>query len=227
MDDRISGMKSSRIAVYPASVIPLNGLLAGSLGRRVIELFGFKGATFEGGEAQLSLGSIQVEEDEIVVLDAKMSEKRMVVSVEGTSRRADAVAAVLESLLMGDKPRVAPRVVVYETSCLAKLDFEWGALVSKQLGSFIENTLRPSVENAGARPRVAHAQVALMLKYNTPEDLEQYGISLSHKMFVVGLAPQAPPDDRLYITQSPTKSDEHLRMLLELETMLADKQEVA
>ncbi len=227
MDDRISGMKSSRIAVYPSAVIPLNRLIAGSLGRRVVELFTFKGATFEGGEAHLSHGSIQISEEEIIVLDAKMSEKRMVVSVEGESRQADAVAKILEGALVGDRPFVAPKVVVYETACIARLDFEWHALISKRLGDFVDNTLKPSVEAAGSQPKITHAQISLMLKYGTSEDLDQYGISLSPKMFTVGLAPQAPPADRLYITQSPTRSDEHLRILRELEAMLAGKQEAA
>ena len=225
--ERIADLRASRVAVYPTPVIPIARLLAGSLGKQLMETLGFGVARAEGGEVHLGQGSISIDGEEIIILNLQMNDRRVMLTVEGTSAQADAVAQAIKMMVAPEDAWPAPKVVVYETACTARLNFGWQQLVSGGLRDFVEDSLKPSAGSMGETPEITRVDVVMNLKYATPKSLAEYDISLSPKPFIVGVAPQTPPDDRIFRTQSPTTSDEHLRLLGALEAALADKQEAA
>ncbi len=204
-------MRSGMFAIYPAGAIPVDRIVAVT-GEAIKKDFGFNAALFKEGEVEFNHGS----SSGAAVISAAFGPRRAKIVVEGTSDQADAVLVELMGRIFEGSAPPEPLVVVPETTTVAVLEFDWEALYSDALAESLKSLISAST-TSGAAPRVTDPAVTLLLKFQTPEDLDDHGIELSPKLFRIALMPNTPPRERRYAVTTPTRSEDHVRVVEELE----------
>ncbi len=213
-------LRSERVALYPPSALPLNKILAGSYGSRISEEFAFTNA-IRGEEAvEFKGGSVEIDESEVIVLSMKFDDRSLRFTIEGTADETDRVADVLAQIVfeIGEVPD--PIIVVPATGCTVELDFEWTAIYSAAFVSFLEDRVKPAASKGDTEARVAVALAQFQFKYQTPLSLDEQAVMLSPTNFTIGPEPRRPLSDRRFVANSPTRSEEHLRLLEGLEAAM-------
>lgn len=221
----VRGLTSERVAILPPGDMPLNGIIAGRQGAAVRQLLSPQAARVESDGVALQHSCWTYEEREILIPSVKLEGRRMLVTVEGSSDDADLVADAILSAISGDDAPAEPVAVVYDTTCRATLDFDWQELFSPKLMALIGRSALPAFAVGGKEPRIVGAQALFVLRYRTPEELEERAVGLSPKNLSIAPEPQRPLAERRYVTQSPSRSEEHLRLLEELEAALVNNEE--
>ena len=208
----IDEMRSGLVALYPANAIPIDRIVAVT-GEGIKEGFGFNAALIKEGELEFSHGRV----GDTTVMSAAFGPRRAKIVIEGTSDQADAVLAEFMGRIFEGADPPDPLVVAPETTTISVLDFDWAALYSPALAESIDETINASA-TGGIVPRVADPSVTLMLKFQTPAELDDHGIELSAKLFRIAPVAKAPLKERRYMVTTPTRSDDHLRILEQLES---------
>ncbi len=221
MED-LQDLISQVVRLYPPGSIPMNTILAAG-GVRVIEA-AFKFNSFAmvesgGGAMQFTHGHLVAADDhKTIILNATIEERRIMLTVLGTSAEADdAIDAICETIFGEEGPLADPLVVAAETSCSACLDFDWNELYGSGFTRFLNTSLIAGCTTEGVEPRILHIEMTFGLKYTTPTRLEEHAIGLSAKNFTIGPVPKVPLSERRYQIASPTRSEDHLRIVEELE----------
>lgn len=218
----VRNLQAGLVAIYPPAAFPVAKVTAGSRAEAVVNTFAFGAAEMSPvGEAIFQRGRMLTEDEEIVIPSLRFDDRRVLLTVAGTSAQADLVVNALEDIFFSGEARLEPIVVVYEASCTAVLDIDWQALFNSSLANFIETRLRSEARTHGIEPRIAIAGLAINLAYETPADLAEHSISLSPKNFSIGLAPKTPPSERRFVSASPMRTEDHLSLLESLEVLLA------
>lgn len=215
----IQDLRSERVAIFPPGKVPIGRVLAGSCGVRISESFAFQLSSPVPAEEALEFkrGRAVFDDREIVVISLKLDGRRISLTVEGTARDADYVANELEGIVFQNADPPQPIIVAPETGCTAELDFEWTSLYSPELMSFLAGPVISAASKGGTEPYISAAMTQVQLKYQTPRDLEDQAVALSPKPFTIGPEMGRPLPDRRYVTQSPTRSEDHMVLVEELE----------
>lgn len=220
----VQNLQAALVAIYPAASFPVIRVAAGSRVEKLRDTFAFGAAEVTpAGEAIFQRGRLLTDGDEIIIQNLQFDDRRVVVGVAGSSEQSDRVLEALEGILFAGSERLAPLLVVYEASCTAELDFDWQCLFNEKIVSFIEDDVRSSASVLGIKPRIPIAGLAISMAYETPSDLSEYSITLSPKSLSIGLAPKSPPAKRKFLFTSPSRTEEHLRLLETLEKTLTVK----
>ncbi len=217
---QVRNLRSERVAIYPPSVIPLNRIFAGSYRALLAKAFAFDTIAPSGEEIEFRSGAIDIGGSEIIVLSLKFDDRRVVFTIEGTAEDADRLADEIASIIFEGDEVPEPLIVVPATDCIATLEFDWTAIYSTQFVSFLEGHILPAASKGDAKPKVSAAVTQFHLKYQTPADLDEQAVVLSPATLTIGPEPRRPLSDRRYTTGSPTRSEEHLRLLEALESAM-------
>ena len=222
--EEIRDLKSERIAIYPPGLIPLSKVMFGSHNARLIETFSFK--AFNPGESEIDFqgGDVVVGESEVLVRLLKIDDRRLIVGVEGSAEEADTIAASVAEVLFEDEEEVPePIIVTAATSCTAALDFDWTELYSPTFMAFIDEHVVPGMSHDSRSPWIAASIAQFQFKYTTEPDLEARAVTLAPSNFALGPEPKRPLSDRRFFSSSPTRSENHLRLLEALEQSMRAK----
>ncbi len=219
---QVQNLRSERIAVYPPGAIPINRLLVGAYAPRLAEAFSF--SELAPGEGRVELKGGIFKDSGVVVLALAFDARRIVLGVEGSAADADAVMAKVDEILLGDATAPEPVTVSAATSCTARLDFDWSELYSPKLMDFIGGKVLPAAgEQIGAEPWVSGSIAQFQIKFDASRELDENAVTLSPKLFSVGPEEQRPLSERRYSTSSPTRSEEHFKLLKGLESALGNR----
>src|SRR5262249_2971586 len=112
---------------------------------------------------------------------------------------------------------VAPLVFNEETSCVARLDFDWPTLLSPVL---VEQVSRRARELSTDKTTRIIKGVSIRFTLGTTitdERLSAYGITLFDQTVAIEPKANVPLSERMYFTYSPCDSATHLQLVSELE----------
>ena len=228
----ISELKLKQFRIFAADTLPFAALNTEIGQSALTKVFSFRSSVqnlqlrewiFEGG-------TLSKNKDRIIVIERmQLSERRIVTEIMGNTEDADYVYSVVKEALShslfggGDRwTQAEPVVLTHETSCIVTLDFDWSSLLAPGFSKFSEIMLRAaSHEFASAQTRGISLGFRLTFTL-LDERVKQHSITLADKPFVIEPRQDAPPSDRRYFTTSPTETETHLKLLSQLEEMLAD-----
>ncbi len=228
----ISELKLKQYRIFAADTLPFVALNT-EIGQSLLtKLFSFRSSGKDPQTADWFFegGTLSKDNDRIIVIETlQLNERRIVIEIVGNTADADyvysAVKKALSHSLFGEGDRwkqAEPVVLTHETSCVVTLDFDWSSLLAPGLSKLSE------IMRAAASHEFAFAKTrGLSLRFRvafTPLDerVTQHGVVLTDKLFVIEPRQDTPPTDRRYFTASPTETETHIKLLSQLEQMLAD-----
>lgn len=224
----VSQLTSSEVRIFPPDVIPFRLLItprATSALKAALE-FGDAGVNLEAGEVFFQNGTLKLPDSALVVISLlTISDRKIAVQVAGPSEEVELVFSRLTEILVGagaDSVTVDPLLVARETKCVVDLDFSWSDLFSPHIKSFVEELLTAS-EAPGARPSLKAFTLRLILGYDTPPQLKDYGIGMNDKLFTIEPRTDVPLNQNRFFTHSPTPSEVHLKLIQRLESLMKRK----
>ena len=185
--------------------------------------FGFRDPTWnqESGDYVFQDGTFEHEGAAVPISWLAFNERRIVIQVLGNSAAAHALYQTLNAVLakmVAGFQEVAPLVFNEETSCVARLDFDWPALLSPVL---VEQVSRRARELSTDKTMRIIKGVSIRFTLGTTitdERLSAYGIPLFDQTVVIGNRKRnVPLSERMYFTYSPCDSATHLQLVSELE----------
>jgi hypothetical protein len=170
----------------------------------------------------------------IVVNSLQINPQRMVLDVAADSASANlafqAVAAVFAQLgrAFGGVEAEEPLVFTEETTCIARLAFQWEELLSEKFADFVSAKVLPQASTRDGDASVSGLQLRLLIKYDAKNAaLKDHNVFLGNKGLIVEPRENLPLSERTYFTSSPLSSDAHLRLLGELESSLSGDRQSA
>jgi len=183
----------------------------------------------ETGRPQVlgQIGQFQVANGELIpVLKLALEDRRILLSVEGTTDQAHEVLRVLARYLaeLGghvDDDFPQPLVTSYETEFISRLGFQAERLVSPVLLEFVNDDVAQIAGSPLAQAVPALSEVKFIINYQPDPTLEDYRVSFSRKEFVIGPRAGYPVADQMYTSKAPIDSDAHIRILKKLEAILS------
>ena len=217
---QVRELRSERVAIYPPSTLALNKIIVGSYGLRVTETFSFANVARSEEEIEFKGGAIEIDNSEIIVLSMKFDDRSIKFTIEGTADETDRVAEEIAGIVFEDSEVPEPIIVVPATGCTVALDFEWEAIYNARFVSFLRNRVLPAARKGGAEARISVVLTQLQFKHLTPLELDERAVSLGPTAFMIGPEPRRPLADQRYVTNSPTRSEQHLRLLEDLESAI-------
>jgi len=192
-------------------------------------VFGFREADWnrEGADYVFQDGTYKPEgEGEPTVIPSlAFNDRRIAVQVRGGSDAAAAVyVAVAQALaqLSPAFPEVHPLLMSEDTSCVARLDFDWTALLNPALLEHVAEWV-----TVAARDEVESAIKGISVRFTVgampSKKLVEYGVSVYDRTIAVEPRADVPLSEQTYFTYSPCDSDTHLKLIAQLETSLSKK----
>ncbi len=141
-------------------------------------------------------------------------------TVDGDSSAADHLIQVALKLLRGFSPQTPaeeakPREVSYETYCICRLNPDCRGMLSDKYLSFLESDVLSKIGEGypNAEPVLlpGHIQFNFIFKMKVATHL------IAPKTFAIESRDGTTPEEHLYWTTSPTRSEVHLQILREFE----------
>lgn len=225
----VSDLETTQIYLYAAGQIPFKQILTQESVQGIRSAFGFRepsnvlGANelvFEGG--MIDIGPL----GKVTLTRVHLGERRIIISVAGSSAVAGGVFDVLCRIISGMEPtrrfdKINPVTVKEETTCVARLDLEWEDFLNPVFVEFLRADVTGAVSSKDAAASLSHAKYRITFSYTpTTTVISESGISLAPKDFVVEPLANSPLSERRYLTSSPTDSETHLRLVEMLESAL-------
>lgn len=160
------------------------------------------------------------------IIDLAIFERKMIISVEGNSEDIDEIfekvnAALHEISGVERSDFLKPIVTADESEIVAKFDFEFDSLYSIPFNSFINSQLNESIKLGSAKSLVKPKDIKFDIDYlSDDKSLKDYNIQLSKKEFIFSPRPGYPLTARVFYSKAPLKSNDHFRLLANLEMRL-------
>lgn len=217
-----------QVRVFAPDVVPYR-LIITPLGTNLLkQSFGFRDASWnqENGDYVFQDGTLEHQGAIVPIIWLGFNDRRIVIQVQGDSGAAhaaySAVSAILAELVPTFRDPV-PLLFNEETSCSARLDFEWTALLNPVL---VGQVTRKVKESSPKETEMAVKGVTLRFTLGAArkdELLNDYGITIFDQIVAVEPKANVPLSERVYFTYSPCDSDTHLKLVSELEASLSKK----
>lgn len=212
--------------VYAADQLPFHSFIFPPIGAAFKERFGWTELSMEGTEVALGPGFFPSKDrtEAIVIRRLQMGERRIIVSVTGSSEQAhqvyQGIVDCLAELTGRAEWKAAPAVFVEETTAVATLDFDWSKLLNPALAPFVRSAIEATSGEHG-RARIKAFSMGFKIAYEPGRMAQDIGISISEKLLTIEPREGAAPSDRRFFSRSPTSSDTHIGLLKQLEELLS------
>jgi len=208
--------------LYSSDEISWESLLAPDNLAKLRDLYNFREFTLVRETTPPALRGTggQVKGPVRTVTELKIEPQAIELTVQGDSELADTLLFEVQTQVLSLSAIVRstnPKVLVdtHETFCVCKLDFEWDRMFSPTYNEFLKSVReRVSEEHPEAEAELWPAEIRYVVALTTKAAEFRY----APKMLAIEPRKGAAPGDRLYWTNSPLKSDQHLSLLRELES---------
>jgi hypothetical protein len=220
----ITNLSVTQFRIFPSDAVPFSLLRSAYGTARLKNFMGFRTSHYdpESGDLVFEDGAFKSNESSplLVVPTASFNGRRIVLTVMGTSSYAHLAYAALQdffSLIEILLPN--PIFFTEETICVAKLDFDWHALVSPDLYSLVTTF----AQDMPFRSQISMGSISFTLESIPNQDLKDAGVILNDKKFVIEPRHGVPLSERGFFTASPSSSGDHIALLRDLEARLAKR----
>jgi len=223
----ILDLSVSQIRIFTVDAVPIRALRTQEAIAGIAKAFSFVQAGIDPASGALGFqgGRRKVGAEEIVIETVAIEPRRIHIQVLGTSQGADACFEALRDAISEytpQRPTMSELVMKSEeTSCTVTLEFSIERLFTQQVLAFAKEDLLPNTSLPGLPAIVRSLKLGVEVGY-VPKDnrLNEQGITLSNKHFLIEPRVGTRLEERRYFTSSPLGSDAHLRVLDLLESRL-------
>jgi len=233
----IRDLKSTQIRIFPIDEIGFNSLQRSNAKKQIQEKYKLQPSTqmfFESvpGESH-KMTFVNGEffyEGEMVLIDRlSIEERRIIICMSSSSNMVSLMFEDLRKLLIDldlrdTKSNYKPIVIAQETSCVAKLDFSFTDLFKNTVIADFNSYISKNIKLHGCETEIIPSAIRFKICYiKQPESFIKHKITLSEKDFILEIRDRTAYEDNLYYTFSPTDSETHIKLLIELEKRLVIK----
>lgn len=227
----VTDIHVTQVRLFGPGVLPMGAIRSQGVRDALKESFSFESVLSQPDDGILFRnGAVSFDNDELIVISSlNFAERRLVISVEGTSESATKVYQTITDYLSqidtsGRVIKQGPIVLTEETSCVATMGFDWSALFPGPFANLVEEDLRKIASGKGAgEATVNTVRVSVELRFETSEEIKQHSILFSNKSFTIEPSPQEPLANRRYLVKSPLDSEAHLGLLKRIERTFKTK----
>jgi len=223
---------SKYIAIVNFDQIPYLDFLLSSNNQLITNLFNFEnvGAQETGPQRPpklvFSLGQIENSGRKIIIRQLDIEERKIVISLEGTSADAEKIYNQLvvffrDWVKSTDEKYMEPVVGTYESEVIVQLDFDAESLLDEKFAAYVANDLPAPMANKYGKPRVKVEAISFRLDFDAiDENLKDYKISLSEKEFALAPRSGQPNEKRLFVSRAPVQTEAHVTILEKIESFM-------
>jgi len=214
--------------VFAPDVVPYRLIIA-PLGTNLLkQALGFREASWnqENWDYVFQDGILEYQGTKIPIIWLGFNDRRIVIQVQGDSSAAGAAYSSVRAQLAKLSPDYQdpePLLFSEETSCYARLDFAWPALLSPVL---VEQVTRKINDLSTEETELAVKGMTLRFTLGTMRKdslLNDYGVTIFDQTVAIEPKVSVPLSEQMYFTYSPCDSDTHLGLVAELEASLSNK----
>jgi hypothetical protein len=227
--ENITNMYVMQSRVFAPDAVPYRLIITPFGTNFLRQELGFREASWNQENLDYVFQDAALEYNEIMVPITWLgfNDRRIVIQVQGNSDAAHAAYSAVSlalAKLASEFQYATPVLFNEETSCTAKLNFEWTALLNPALVDQVSKKL--SELSAADDVRAITKDVTVRFAIGaaaTDSNLSGYGITRFDQTIAIEPKTGAPLSERLYFTYSPLDSDSHLRFVAGIETRLSEK----
>ncbi len=157
--------------------------------------------------------------DVFLVDEVLIDSRRLIIKINAPTVVGDKFFDQLRNELISldvreNKPELKPLIKTYETSCVCKLSFDLNNyLGGSNVNGFLDD-INKKIPNHGAKSRIFSSSIKFKIDFfNIPEEIRKNKITLSEKIILIEYRDKTNPEDKIYFTSSPTRSEEHFEIL--------------
>ena len=228
----IADLAVTQIRIFPVDVVPLSVITTKSCVEKIRDALSVGGVelrpSIEGKEIFVfRKGELRRENRLTVINKIEVDPRRIIVKVEGTSKDGNEVyeaflSTVAEVANVGLEDLRTPLLVAETTQCVVTLDFALSALFNSAFVEFLNEKVEQKAYSNLAKTSVRPVATAAEITYEiTDKILIDNKISMNPKQFNIAPRPGAPLDAKKYVISSPFDSDTHLKLIEELNKVIA------
>ena len=230
----IDGLIVTQIRVFAVDIIPIRLIGTKSCIQRLksdlcldeVDIAPFS----PGGERTTFTRGEVTEKGKIVAINRiSIEPRRVLLEVAGTSQEANQIYTLLlksiESATCTNLAKLETPLILSETTqCVATLDFPFDSLLDSSFAEFIYGRVTKvatsNIARASIRPALAEFEISYDVKAQT---VIKNKITLSPKRLTIAPRANTPIEERRYFISSPFDSDTHLKLIRDLERLIANK----
>lgn len=221
----VTGMLVQQTRLFAPDVVPYRLVITSYGANRLRQALGFGSMNWlENLEYGFQDGTIAHQGSIIPITSVSFHDRRIVTQVSGDSSAAHAAYSAIREVLAELDPEfrnATPLASTEETSCTARLNFEWTALLNPALVEHVsQRTQDLSSEYVGRFIKSINLRFTLGMEVKG-RDLSERGITLFDQSLIIEPRADTPLSERTYHTYSPCDSDTHLKLVSELEAKLS------
>ena len=230
----IRELKNVQIRIFPADEIYFQGILRTSSIKVILEKYSFKSVPTVPEGIPIPIRVIQFENGEFgyknknyLVTRLAIEERRIIIEIEAKSGISDAFFRELHDLLLGldlreTKPTYKPLLKSEETTCVTELDFSMLEFCKGTTLSQFQEKLVKHTPSHGSKLNAYIRSIRFRIGFLTlPLELKERRITLSDKEFILEVREKTSPEDKIFLSSSPTDTETHIMLLKELEKLIS------
>lgn len=232
---KTKSMTITQILIFDYDQIPLRKLISRRNLTELGSLFEFSNAQVaedisEGKKAViLDGGTLENETEPVAIPRVVVEERRILLSVDGSSKQADQVYEHLGKFLAALAGLEATEFQEFrhkseESEVVAELDFAFERLVSNPVWEFMRTEIPAAASTEIFSTSTVPAHFSFFVEYQpTDEWLSSHRISLARKEFSLEPRIGHPLEEQIYFSKAPLDTEAHLSLLGRIEDLLSNK----
>ena len=173
------------------------------------------------------LGLFQTEDEEIVITNLEIEERKIIINVEGDKRAASLLVDDLMGLLSeladsANEDLLTPIIEANESELVVKLDFNINSVISPNYLALVEKDVKPELGLGNSTTQIRPASIRFEVEY-LPDDfnLQDNKIALTRKEMILQRRPGYPLEENVFVSKLPANSDVHIKLLEKIEALFS------
>lgn len=168
-------------------------------------------------------------EDEIYLIDEiSIDARRLIIRMNAPTEILDIFFNIFREELKKldvrkSKVELIPQIITFETNCVCKLNFDLIMFFGgKKVGPLFDN-IKSKIPAYDAKLSFIPGSIKFKIDYfSLPAKTRKNNITLTEKSLTIEYRDNTNPEERIYYSSSPTRSETHLEILNELESYYAN-----
>ena len=222
---RIIDLRSTLIDLFPVDSLDLTSLMLNSFSNAIIQKYGCSKLNIPSPSGNIglvfSLGQLEIEGKTKVIDRIVIEERRIIVTIGGSSDDARILMKNLLSLIESFETRhevrpIIPVIEIDESQSTVELAIDFHRLLAGSISANISEVLGSLTNVAPPSMRAAITPSALRFKIRylgENEDLRKHSISMADKYVSIEAREGIGIDARIFFASAPVKSDSLLEFL--------------
>ena len=164
-------------------------------------------------------GEFVHEDTPYLINEVIIDNRKIIIKMNAPSIIGDAFFDLLKKELVSldvrrNKIDLTPLITTYETTCVCTLDFDLHSYFGgHDFNEFID-TIEKQIPKHGSTTSITPSSLRFKIDYsNIPEEIRKNKITLAEKYIIIEYREKTNPENRIYLTSSPTRSETHFEIL--------------